>query len=1531
MSVATRKALYKKMAETEKDSPKSTPSQSKNEPLTAPSQSMSTTFNNAITSLSTPKEPAKSAIGTALSRTPQTANVGSFPKSPNIATGALVGIGKGLQVADKIASPIVQPIRDWSQTPTGQAVKSGLTSGVLNVLPKTKYTEPLQVASDRLVNSASLGALDYLMPQTQAEKWRQENHPVAATIGTLGGYLIPGIGIEKGIMKTLPGLTKVAGESIIKQTAKRVGIDALSGGIMGGVEGGLNAAVNNQDILKGIGKGGAVGAAMGGALGSIIGGVGGKLEANKIFKQGLSKVGESIDNFKFPQIGESNIVTTAPKPDVFLPRNEPVILKKGTMSGSFPVKNIKLVKAETNLNDAIQTLQNKYGTSDIQGAISDIVNDYAPPLKRKINVDSNFMLDYVKKNDGIDVRKLLSDVDNLQGKKLIPTPEEAKLKRVAGAAPDSSYNLSKNISEYSKDMRKYMGERQKLSTKPVEPNSPLKSPEINAQKQTLNASKAEPNVNSSSKVNEPIKTTNNVGNAAKDINASTKSTEPSIASIASIASTSPTKTIVKSTKELPEIHKMTAQEFDTHYGLDKKPSQASIENIVEDVGAKVINKVGSKNISEIVKHYQTKYKLPENIKVSYTLEKNTKKGTTNPIRDANGDITGYRINLNPNQSIEGKVGSLRHEIEHIVDLQSGYVPSANKYKFNPKTDTTGRTLYTNASKGHHQKYGWFEPDYLRRAAVKDALKSGQEVPESVLKEFPELKGTKVTEDIKANVGTEANVDAATKPFKVFESSDAVTQSQPQPSKPNERGFSRNVRTDENMADKIRDSFETAPEMYDQLANKKTLAEAEGKFAKGYEAALKEFETTTSYKPSDVPLSRMLANEAAKRGDILKARAILSQMAEKLTEAGQLGQAARILRKSDPSVFVSFIERQIIRLNEKGSKIYKDKWKELKLSDAQVKELYSLELYNEDAMEKAMNRVYDNLTEQLPVSKWEKFDSWRRMAMLLNPTTHIRNIGGNALMGGLRKTSDTVGALIQKVFLRPGERTQSFGWSFDKNLKSIVDADWVANKADLTKNNRYDIESLNVMNRDKRIFDTAALEWVNNASKNTLEGEDVFFLGRAYRDALGQHMKANGLKQVTESAREYATRRAYEATFKQVNALSNLIAKGKQIPVAGRFVEAAIPFSKTPSNIAMRSLEYSPLGLMKTLYSAGSKQGAAKVIEDLSKSLTGTALAYLGWQLSSLGWARAAKFQSKNAEGLMTATGDQPYSITTPLGTYTFDWAQPTSVPIAMGMAFHDSMEKNANPNKAIAIEKAVSSAIFAGADTLFSMTMLKSITDAIGGKFGSISEGLASIPVNYLQQAYPAIFGKIARSIDEPQRNTYSDSGLDSFRRQMQAKVPGASKYLEPKLDVFGDELKNVGPAQQFISPGFGKEIKETSLTKELKRLYETTKETGFLPKVAPYKFEYQGKTIRLSPKELTAFQRNMGRRNEELMDKLVNSSSYTNASRTDKEKMKALATVSTDSYDYAKEELLKNRNIPEEPKTKSKNKKKIVIPSKKQ
>ena len=56
------------------------------------------------------------------------------------------------------------------------------------------------------------------------------------------------------------------------------------------------------------------------------------------------------------------------------------------------------------------------------------------------------------------------------------------------------------------------------------------------------------------------------------------------------------------------------------------------------------------------------------------------------------------------------------------------------------------------------------------------------------------------------------------------------------------------------------------------------------------------------------------------------------------------------------------------------------------------------------------------------------------------------------------------------------------------------------------------------------------------------------------------------------------------------------------------------------------------------------------------------------------------------------------------------------------------------------------------------MTMLQNVKRILGGA-GSTSEAILGLPWNYVQQAWPAVFGQAARTIDDTRRSTYDPNG----------------------------------------------------------------------------------------------------------------------------------------------------------------------------
>jgi len=716
----------------------------------------------------------------------------------------------------------------------------------------------------------------------------------------------------------------------------------------------------------------------------------------------------------------------------------------------------------------------------------------------------------------------------------------------------------------------------------------------------------------------------------------------------------------------------------------------------------------------------------------------------------------------------------------------------------------------------------------------------------------------------------------------------------------ERGFSENIRTDVNRPDAERAIFDRQPEFYNVLNNETTLSAAQKRFSQGYENALKDFDATKSILRADnVPLAKLIADEAVKRGDVQTARRVLVDISESLTTAGQYSQAAKILRESnDPSTILTFVEKEIQKLNTQGTNRYGNRWEGIKLTDDELAKIGTMkEGVTDEQKEQLFGELFSSISTRIPTTAREKFDSWRRIAMLFNPKTHIRNVAGNSMMAGISKISDTIATTLEKG-IKPELRTKSFIAS--KEYKDIATNYWASNKKVLTEGGRWELFGVKTPFAEKKTFKTKWLETLNDISKKTLENEDLMFMKKHFTDNLAGFMQARGLKEPTQEAIEYSTKRAQEATFREANALSDSINKLKGTKV-GLIIEAAIPFTKTPANILTTGVRYSPIGLVNSAVQLISKESPAKVIETFSKGLTGSGLTMMGFYMAKNGLARGQYESNAKVEGLKQASGELPNSLITPQGSYTIDWAQPLSIPFFMGVGMAESLKKNDSDYVQAGMD-----ALIAGGDSLINQSMLKNIKDLIGG-YGSTTEKVMQLPVNYLTQAFPTVSGQVARIVDPFKRQIDYSTNTARTLTGIKAKTPVISKDLPLKRDILGQPQKYgkgvLNIIQQFISPGYIAKKSDDSVVKELNRLYES-EGSDFLPRATVYKFTKDKVEYKLTSEEISEFQRVMGEYTKDKMDSLIQSSGY--KSMPDDEKAKKIKAINDDGYELAKQNIIK-------------------------
>lgn len=463
-------------------------------------------------------------------------------------------------------------------------------------------------------------------------------------------------------------------------------------------------------------------------------------------------------------------------------------------------------------------------------------------------------------------------------------------------------------------------------------------------------------------------------------------------------------------------------------------------------------------------------------------------------------------------------------------------------------------------------------------------------------------------------------------------------------------------------------------------------------------------------------------------------------------------------------------------------------------------------------------------------------------------------------------------------------------------------------------------------RDKRpIFKSAATRWINKLSdwnSKARDAEDAIFLKRSYVNALSQYLAAHKAdvstlentaegRNLLAKARTYAVQEAQKATFRDLSALATALSKLEKSGAAGHIIVGGIvPFKKTPINVLKRGVEYSPLGLAKSLsvnfvQLAQGKKTAAEVVDGISAGLSGSAIMMVGFYLASQGLLRAGAGDDEKEAAFEELQGAQKYSFVVGDVSYTIDWMAPAALPLFIGCEVYNTFSKDEEFSFSD-----LTDTLMLVAEPMFSLSMLDGLNTTLttaGYSENPLSAVAASVFTGYIGQAVPTLLGQIARSMDGTRRTTYVDKNSDVpdvlsrfAQSSVMAKTPWLSQELTPKLDAWGrtDTVSNkvLGALENFLSPGYVSTMKVSAMEDELQRLYTVTGNTSVLPQTAPKYFNVDKVRYDLSADEWVKYQTEKGQGAYEMLTRLVNSSAY--RSLTDAQKAEAVADI----YTYANE-----------------------------
>ena len=722
--------------------------------------------------------------------------------------------------------------------------------------------------------------------------------------------------------------------------------------------------------------------------------------------------------------------------------------------------------------------------------------------------------------------------------------------------------------------------------------------------------------------------------------------------------------------------------------------------------------------------------------------------------------------------------------------------------------------------------------------------------------------------------------------------------------------------------------------YDRYTDKQAISDAESRIkTEGWQKTLNKWKSSTKegISKENTAIGWALYNNAANSGDVETALDVLDTIVKRQRNAAQALQATRLLKQQDPSTQLYAAQRSVENLTEDLKKQYGEKAPDLKI-DRDLAEKF-LNAKDDDARTEAMRGIYRDIGRQMPSRFIDKWNAWRYFSMLGNTRTHVRNIVGNVGFVPAVTVKNVIGAGIESAAnaVSGGKvgRTKAILTTKDAGLIKAAWSDYANIREQALGSGKYN-DNVNVrqeIEEGRTVFKLKPLEAMRKFNSTALDAEDAWFSKPHYAAALAQFCKANGItaEQVAggkgiEAAREYAIREAQKATYRDTNAFSQMISDlgryrgdNKMKRLGSTLAEGILPFRKTPANILVRGVEYSPIGFLKSIsydlvqVQKGNMQ-ATEMIDRAAAGLTGTGLMMLGLYMAKEGILRGSGGDDEKKKKFDELQGHQEYAMELPNGTsITLDWLAPEALPFFVGANLYEQMQANNGYLTMSDMLQAASNVT----DPLLSMSCLQSLNDvfdAVGyassGDTNALTSAVASAATSYLTQGIPTVFGQAERTGESERMTTYTDKNkfltpdMQYALGKASARIPGVDYGQIPFIDAWGRTENSGGVVARafnnFANPAYTSKVSGSKMEDELSRLYEATGEAKVLPQRAPKSFTVNKENKQLTGEEYVKYATKRGQTSYKIVSELTGLASYKSMSDGDK------ADAVAKAYEYA-------------------------------
>jgi len=549
--------------------------------------------------------------------------------------------------------------------------------------------------------------------------------------------------------------------------------------------------------------------------------------------------------------------------------------------------------------------------------------------------------------------------------------------------------------------------------------------------------------------------------------------------------------------------------------------------------------------------------------------------------------------------------------------------------------------------------------------------------------------------------------------------------------------------------------------------------------------------------------------------------IANTAAENLTNHGRAVQAASLYDKLTPEGIQRYAASQLQKVK-------------MKLKPEDTKRLYNMAKSVQGmapGIQKSMaqQKMMEEVQKLIPTPITQKIITLWKAGLLTGLKTTGRNITGNTIQSIAETIKDAPATLVDAIAsIFTGQRTKTFTTrgtisGAEEGVKrgiQYLTTGFDERRMAVKLDNRFVNWGNSPIGKAAKVYTDTVFRVLGSqdqpfyyaALKRSLydqAGAQAINAGKSGNKAFIENLVNNPTEQMIKTS----VLNAETAVFQNKTALGSAINKAKDSirkasPAGGAIADFLMPFTGVPSAIAGQVINYSPIGLAKTIVESigKGKFDQRAFSEGVGRGIIGTAVIAYGVALSKRGLMTLDLPKSEKERNQWELEGKKPFSINVNGEWKTIGSIGPQATALLIGGYYNQG---------------GISSAIFGGLKAQKEQTFLKGIStamDAIDNPQGYGKGFVRSTAGSII----PTIIGDVAKAMDASQRE------INTPQEAIKAKLPGYRQELLPKRNVLGEVIPNEqGFLGTMIDIFNSSSVKSAPVINELRRLldagYNTT------------------------------------------------------------------------------------------------------------